>query len=78
MEKTSPIQGDVFFTGDIHTQGHRDSMTESAKWADSVKTCSLQVYKNNSEFVPTCFNLIKKGQFIWETRASLAYEIVNL
>ena len=35
------MEGEVFFTGDrhtyIHTHGHRDSMTESAKWADSVK-----------------------------------------
>ena len=41
MEKTSPMQGDVFFTGDRRTyrqtDGHRDSMTESAQWADSVK-----------------------------------------
>ena len=22
---------------DVHTHGHRDSMTESAQWADSVK-----------------------------------------
>ena len=42
MKKTSPMKGKVFFTGDIrtdtHTHGHRDSMTESAQWADSVKT----------------------------------------
>ena len=41
MKKTSPMEGEVFFTGDtqtdIHTYGHRDSMTESAQWADSVK-----------------------------------------
>ena len=33
--------GEVFFTGDrhadTHTDGHRDSMTELAQWADSVK-----------------------------------------
>ena len=43
VKKTSPMKGKVFFTGDIHTyrstDGHRDSMTESARWwADSVKT----------------------------------------
>ena len=41
MKKTSPRKGKVFFTGDIqtdvHTDGHRNSMTESAQWADSVK-----------------------------------------
>ena len=45
-KKTSPMEGEVFFTGDIqtyiqtyiHTDGHRDSMAESAQWADSVKT----------------------------------------
>ena len=42
VKKTSPMKGEVFFTGDIshtyiHTRGHRDSMTESAQWADSVK-----------------------------------------
>ena len=26
----------------IHTDGHRDSMTESAQWADSVKTLALK------------------------------------
>ena len=35
------MEGEVFFTGDtqtdIGTHGHRDSMTESAQWADSVK-----------------------------------------
>ena len=35
------MEGEVFFTGDrqtvTHTDGHRDSMTESAQWADSVK-----------------------------------------
>ena len=40
VKKTSPMKGDVFFTGDIqiykHRDGHRDSMTESAQWADSV------------------------------------------
>ena len=39
VKKTSPMKGNVFFTGDIqtyrHTHKHRDSMTESA---DSVKT----------------------------------------
>ena len=42
MKKTFPMKGKVFFTGDtrtyIHTDGHCDSMTESAQWADSVKT----------------------------------------
>ena len=42
VKKTSPMKGEVFFTGDTHTHGHRDSMTESAQWADSVKT----VYQN--------------------------------
>ena len=41
VKKTSPMKGKVFFTGDkqtdIHTDGHRDSMTESAQWANSVK-----------------------------------------
>ena len=41
MKKTSPMKGEVFFTGDTHTyrhtDGHRDSMTESAQWANSVK-----------------------------------------
>ena len=41
VKKTSPMKGKVFFTGDRHTyiaaDGHRDSMTESAQWADSVK-----------------------------------------
>ena len=45
VKKTSPMKGDVFFTGDrqtdvhtdVHTDGHRNSMTESAQWADSVK-----------------------------------------
>ena len=27
-----------------HTDGHRDSMTESAKWADSVKTVDPQCF----------------------------------
>ena len=35
------MEGDVFFTGDrrtdIQTDGHRQSMTELAQWADSVK-----------------------------------------
>ena len=43
VKKTSPMKGKVFFTGDRHTytshHGHRDSMTESAQWADSVKMC---------------------------------------
>ena len=38
------MKGEVFFTRDIHTYihayGHRDSMTESAQWADSVKITS--------------------------------------
>ena len=46
VKKTSPMKGKVFFTGDIqtyiqtyiHTDGHRDSMTVSAQWADSVKS----------------------------------------
>ena len=42
VKKTSPMKGKVFFTGDGHTNiqtdGHRDSMTESAQWAVSVKT----------------------------------------
>ena len=50
VKKTSPMKGDVFFTGDIqtyihtdiHTDGHRDSMTELAQWADSVKTLPVQ------------------------------------
>ena len=41
VKKTSPMEGDVFFTGDkqtdvhtyIHTHGHCDSMTESAQAA---------------------------------------------
>ena len=45
VKKTSPMEGDIFFTGDrqtdihtyIHTHGHCDSMTESAQWADSMK-----------------------------------------
>ena len=37
VKKTSPMEEDVFFTRDIHTHGHRDSMTESAQWAESVK-----------------------------------------
>ena len=41
VKKTSPMKGNVFFTGDIRTyvqtDGHRDSLTESAQWADSVK-----------------------------------------
>ena len=41
VKKTSPREGEVFFTGDIHTyihaRGHRNSMTELAQWADSVK-----------------------------------------
>ena len=40
VKKTSPMKGKVLFTGDKtykHTYGHRDSMTESAQWADSVK-----------------------------------------
>ena len=41
VKKTSPMKGKVFFTGDTHTyrqtDGHRDSMTESAQWADLVK-----------------------------------------
>ena len=36
------MKGKVFFTGDIqtyrNTHGHRDSMTDSAQWADSVKS----------------------------------------
>ena len=35
------MEGDVFFTGDrrtdVQTDGHHDSMTELAQWADSVK-----------------------------------------
>ena len=42
VKKTSPMKGKVFFTGDIHTyiqtEEHRDSMTELAQWADSVKS----------------------------------------
>ena len=41
VKKTSLMKGEVFFTGDTHTyrqtDGHRDSMTESAQWAESVK-----------------------------------------
>ena len=44
MEKTSPVQGDVFFTGDVRTHGHCDSMTESAQWADSVKMGLMLVF----------------------------------
>ena len=46
VKKTSPMKGRVFFTGDthtdIHTDGYRDSMTESAQWADSVKSTALE------------------------------------
>ena len=45
VKKTSPIKGKVFFTGNIqiyiHTDGHHNSMTESAQWADSVKSTNL-------------------------------------
>ena len=54
VKKTSPMKGEVFFTGDRHrhrhththiqTDGHRDSMTESAQLADSVKT-KLLIWK---------------------------------
>ena len=49
VTKTSPMKGKVFFTGDIHTyihsDGHRNSMTESAQWADSVnKYCVLKAF----------------------------------
>ena len=41
VKKTFPMKGKVFFTGDRHTNtqtdGHHNSMTESAQWADSVK-----------------------------------------
>ena len=40
---------EINFTGRGHmyvqTDGHRDSMTESAQWADSVEICTLaQIY----------------------------------
>ena len=39
----------------VHTDGHRDSMTESAQWADSVKTVwGVSVYQR---FVWPCFYL---------------------
>ena len=31
---------EINFTGRGHTYGHRNSMTESAQWADSVKILS--------------------------------------
>ena len=41
VKKTFPMKRKVFFTGDRHTNtqtdGHHNSMTESAQWADSVK-----------------------------------------
>ena len=44
VKKTSPMKGKVFFTGDkrtdIQTHEHRDSMTESAQWADLVKNAT--------------------------------------
>ena len=45
INKTSPMKGKVFFTGDIctyvRTDGQCDSMTESAQWADSVKSTEV-------------------------------------
>ena len=47
VKKTSPMKGKVFFTGDRHTRRHtrrhRNSMTESAQWADSVKMHSKEI-----------------------------------
>ena len=36
---------------DFHTQtsGHRDSMTESAQWADSVKSSSPETFQTHGE-----------------------------
>ena len=48
------MKGEVFFTGDRQTDrqtdGHRDSMTESAQWADSVKIRILLLGKIKYEF----------------------------
>ena len=64
MKKTSPIQGDVFFTGDINTDiqtdGHRNSMTESAKWADSVK----KTYPKNPRISTYVNKKIKKIKWL--------------
>ena len=55
VKKTSPMEGEVFFTGDRrpcpHTRGHRDSMTESAQWADSVKKKKNILYSNPLVFL---------------------------
>ena len=46
VKKTSPMKGKVSFAGDRHanvqTHGHRDYMTESAQWADSVKRKQME------------------------------------
>ena len=58
VKKTSPMKGKVFFTGDthtrIHTHGHRDSMTESAQWADSVKTKNVLGRRTKRKKRKTC------------------------
>ena len=41
-----------------HTDGHRDSMTESAQWADSVKHSYSK--KGCPDFIPKHANGIKK------------------
>ena len=71
VEKTSPMKGKVFFTGDKHTHrrtdGHRDSMTESAQWADSVKIWKL------------VFGMVFGQESLWELIVVfLVVQIMNL
>ena len=55
LEKTSPIlqcKGMSSSQGtDIQTHGHRDSMTESAQWADSVKSYKFKYCKRFYEYL---------------------------
>ena len=39
---------------DVHTHGHRNSMTESAQWADSVKNVTCQASGPGGTPVRTC------------------------
>ena len=45
------MEGEVFFTGDkqtdVHTHGHRDSMTELAQLADSMKMRVIELFLHN-------------------------------
>ena len=52
------MEGDVFFTGDIrtyvHTYGHRDSMTDPAQRAESVKIGKIRTHQLISNNCHNC------------------------